>query len=57
MLLFILLFIPDKIKFNTKEILSTIDVGKLCNYLYITDNLFMENEAKYSKEQDKNINK
>ena len=57
LLLFIILFIPDKIEFNDKEILSTINVSKLCNYLYITDNLFMENEAKYSKEQNHNINK
>lgn len=54
-LLFIILFIPWKVNFSKNEIASTIEVGKLCNYLFITDKLFMENEAKYSKEQNHNI--
>ena len=54
-LLFIILFIPWKISFPKNELASTIEVGKLCNYLFITDKLFMENEAKYTKEQDHKI--
>lgn len=54
-LLFILLFIPWEISFSDNELLTTIEVSKLCNYLFITDRLFMENEAKYSKEQNHKI--
>ncbi len=57
LLMFIILFIPDKIYFKDNELINTINVGKLCNYLYITDNLFMENEAKNTKVQNNNINK
>lgn len=57
MLMFIILFIPWKINFKDNELINTINVGKLCNYLYITDNLFMENEAKNTKVEDNNINK
>ena len=56
-LLFIYLFIPDKIIFLKNELLNTINVSKLCNYLYNTDKLFMENEAEDTKVQNKNINK
>lgn len=56
LLMFVILFIPWKIKFNQNELKMTIEVGKLCNYLFITDKLFMENEAKNSKEQNHNIN-
>ena len=56
LLMFVILFIPWKIKFNQNELKMTIEVGKLCNYLFITDKLFMENEAKNSKEQNNNIN-
>lgn len=45
-LMFIILFIPDKIVFSNNELESTINVSKLCNYLYTTDKLFMENETK-----------
>ena len=38
------------------ELKSTINVGRLCNYLYTTDSLFMENEAKNTKVQNKNVN-
>ena len=55
--MFIILFLPPKIVFMKDELKSTIKIAKLCNYLVTTDKLFMENEAKYSKEQDKNINK
>ncbi len=56
-LMFTILFIPWKIKFNTSELKNTIEVGNLFNYLFTTDKLFMENEAKDTKEQDHNINK
>lgn len=49
-LLFILLFIPDKIEFIDNELTNTINVSELCNYLFITDKLFMENKTKYSEE-------
>lgn len=49
-LLYVMLFIPDKIDFSKSEMTSTINVSKLCNYLYTTDRLFMENEAEYAKE-------
>lgn len=45
-LMFIILFIPDKIVFSSNELESTINVSKLCNYLFTTDKLFMENETK-----------
>ena len=54
-LLFIILFIPDKITFNNSELKNTIEVGNLCNYLYTTDKLFMENEAKNTKEKDNKV--
>lgn len=57
LLMFIILFIPWKINFRDNELINTINVGKLCNYLYITDKLFMENEAKNTKVEDNNINK
>lgn len=56
-LMYIMLFIPDKIVFDKNELKSTILVGKLCNYLYTTDHLFMENEAKKEEKQNYNINK
>lgn len=49
-LLFILLFMPDKIEFIDNELINTINVSKLCNYLFVTDKLFMENKTKYSEE-------
>lgn len=49
-LLFIILFLPSKINFTKSEINITLEVSKLCSYLTITDKLFMENEAKDSKE-------
>ena len=55
-LMYIILFIPEKITFKNSEFESTIGVGKLCNYLFTTDKLFMENEAKNSKVQDGNVN-
>jgi len=51
LLMFIILFIPEKIVFSKSELLSTISVNKLFNYLYNADKLFMENEAKNTKEQ------
>lgn len=51
MLLFINLFIPPKIVFSKPEIITTMEVSKLCNYLITTDKLFMENEAKNTEEQ------
>lgn len=55
-LMYVILFIPEKIKFGTSEIQSTITVSKLCNYLFTTDRLFMENEAKNTEKQNHNIN-
>ncbi len=55
-LMFIILFIPWKIKFNTSELKMTIEVGKLCNYLFTTDKLFMENEAKNTEEENHKVN-
>ena len=34
---------------------QTINVSKLCNYLVTTDILFMENEAKNTKEQNDKV--
>ena len=50
-LLFVILFIPNIINYTSDELLNTINVSKLCNYLYTTDKLFMENEAKNTKEE------
>lgn len=55
-LMFIILFIPPKISFLNSEIKSTMEVSKLCNYLYTTDKLFMENEAKDTKKQNNEVN-
>ena len=57
MLLFSLLFIPNKIDFNNQEIINTKHVSNLCNYLYKTEELFSKNETKYTKEEDNKINK
>lgn len=54
-LLFIILFIPPKIIFESSEMKQTINISKLCNYLVTTDILFMENEAKNPKEQNNKI--
>lgn len=54
-LMYIILFIPSKINFQSSELRSTIEVGRLCNYLYITDHLFMENEAKNTEKQNHNV--
>lgn len=54
-LMYIILFIPEKITFKSNELQSTIMVGNLCNYLYITDRLFMENEAKNTEKQNHKI--
>lgn len=51
-LLFVLLFIPERFNFTNNELLNTKNVSNLCNYLYVTDNLFMENKTEYSKEQN-----
>lgn len=51
-LLYIILFLPDKIDFNSTEINNTKNVSKLCNYLVTTDKLFMENEFKNTKEKN-----
>ena len=56
LLMYINLFIPKKILFDKNEMTSLINVSKLCNYLYITNNLFMEEQAKKSKIQDHQIN-
>ena len=55
-LLFVMLFIPNVITFTDNELLNTVNVSKLCNYLYNTDKLFMENEAKNTKEENHEIN-
>lgn len=51
-LMFIILFIPDKITQCKSEIKSVIKVSKLFNYLSTTDKLFMENEKKDPEKQD-----
>ena len=56
LLMYAILFIPDKIDFNNNEIINTKKVYKTCNYLYKTNELFMKNEAKYTKEEDNKIN-
>lgn len=56
-LLFINLFIPDKISFVNDEMKNTLNVSNLCSYLYTTDKLFMENNHKNTKEEDNKINK
>ena len=56
-LMFIILFIPNKISFNSSELKNTIMVSDLFNYLFTTDKLFMENEAKNTEEQNNKVNK
>ena len=56
-LMFTILFIPWKISFKSSNFLDTKNIVRLCNYLFITDKLFMENEAKNTKEQNHNIDK
>ena len=48
-MLFIILFIHDKIVFTQDELLNTKKICNLCNYLYTTDKLFMENNTEYSE--------
>ena len=55
-LLFIILFTPSIINYTNDELLNTINVSKLCNYLYTTDKLFMENEKEDTKEENHKIN-
>ena len=57
MLLYANIFKIDKISFEKNELLNVKKVSELCNYLYITDNLFMENEAKNAKKENKQVNK
>lgn len=54
-LLFIMLFLPEKINYQENELLNTNEVSRLCNYLVITDKLFMENEAKNTEKQDHKV--
>lgn len=54
-LMFIILFIPPRLPAFQSEIKATEEVAKLCNYLVTTDKLFMENEAKNTKEQNDKI--
>ena len=56
-LLYIYLFIPDKIYLNKDELTNTINISNLFNYLYKTDRLFMKNEATNKKDKTTNINK
>lgn len=56
LLMFVILFIPWKIEFDSSELKTTTKVGKLYNYLFTTDRLFMENEAKNTKEQNHYVN-
>lgn len=51
-LLFIMLFIPWKISFDECELQNTIKVSNLCNYLYETDRLFMEQQQENTNVQD-----
>ena len=55
--MFTILFIPWKITFTSSNFLDTKNIVRLCNYLFITDKLFMENEAENAKEQNHNIDK
>ena len=55
-LIFIYLFIPDKLDLTKSEMAKTIDVARLCNYLVTTDKLFMEQEAENTKEQKTKVN-
>lgn len=54
-LMYVILFIPERISFDKDEFLSTIKVSELCNYLFTTDRLFMEHEAKNTKKENGNI--
>lgn len=55
MLMYVILLIPRRIDFKASELASTLEVGKLCKYLYITDELFTKNEAKNSVEKNQNV--
>lgn len=55
-LMYVILFIPERIIFNDSELNTTLNIGKLCNYLFTTDRLFMENETEDSKKENHNIN-
>ncbi|MEG2351378.1 MAG: hypothetical protein RSA10_01190 [Bacilli bacterium] len=55
-LLFIILFIPEKIKFSDNEFQSCVDVRRLCEYLFKTDGLFMKYQTKNSEKQEHQVN-
>lgn len=56
-LMYIILFIPKKVSLNDSEIKNVIEVSKLCNYLYITNNLFMEDKSINPQKQNSDVNK
>ena len=55
--MYIILFIPKKVSLNDSEIKNVIEVSKLCNYLYITNNLFMEDKSINPQKQNSDVNK
>ena len=42
---------------SKSEIKNVIEVSKLCNYLYITNNLFMEDKSINPQKQNSDVNK
>ena len=56
-LLFVNIFIPDIIDLNKSEFYETIKLTEIFNYLSVSNELFMKNQTKESKEENDNINK
>lgn len=57
LLLNVLLFLPERIEWESNEIKNTLKVAELCNYLHHTNRSFMEYEKINTNEKNNDINK